>query len=148
MTLSPWIARLGESSENAQLLEALSKAGASGVPTIGKDSVSERVQLKDAMLIFSSASLYPKFAEGGDGTSVLSGVLLPIKRKWGAYDGDLPYELKRDDSREKLRARFGAPVQSNATFRWDEWNLEDRQLRAEYTPDLAGLELVGVKLKD
>ena len=146
MTLSPWITRLGQSSENPRLRAALAEVGATSVPTIKKNEISSKVHLKEAQLIFSSAELFPQYADAGDGSSVLSGVLLPIERKWGAYDGDLPYDLARYDSREKLRARFGDPVESDDDFYWDEWKVDDRRLRVEWDESFGRVEMVGVEL--
>lgn len=146
MPTSPWINHLGESSENPKLLAALEKLGVQQVPVIEKNSTTARIQMKTAMLIFSAGELFPELDEGGDGTSVLSGVLLPIKRKWGDYEGDLPHELQRDDSRDKLRARLGEPVKSDDDFCWDEWRVDNRTLRVAYANDFARLASVGVEL--
>lgn len=146
MSQSPWIAHLGESSENQKLRAALADVGVASVPTIAKNETTSKVHLKDAQLIFSAAELFPQLAEGGDGTSVLTGVLLPVNRKWGVYDGALPFELQRNDSREKLRSRFGAPVQSNDSFHWDEWRVEGRVLRVEFSAAHDQVELVSIKL--
>lgn len=144
-----WIEHLGRSSEDKQLVAALTQVGVKKVPVIKKGEVDTRVQLADVMLIFSSGDLYPDLVDGGDGVSVLSGVLLPLRnRKWGEYKGPLPMGLDRADSRAKLKGRYGEPINEDEDFRWDEWKVGERALRAEYTEDFGALELVGVSLPE
>jgi hypothetical protein len=141
MKSADWIEFLGRSSEDKPLLAALTKAGIKKIPPIKPGRLDTRVELGDVMLIFSDGELYPDIVDGGDGISVLSSVILPIKnQKWGTYTGVLPLALDREDSQVKLRGRFGEPLAHDEDFRWDEWKVGEHVLRVEYTEDYKSLE--------
>jgi hypothetical protein len=87
------------------------------------------------MLIFSLVDLFPSRSTGGDGVYVFSGLVLPLKMKWGPYNGELPFKLQQTDSQEGLRSRFGEPAEHDEDFCWDEWTIDNLLVRAEYTDD-------------
>jgi hypothetical protein len=147
MNSPKWIDLLGRSSEDEEVRAALAETKVKEVPPIKKDGLDVRFQLDDVMLVFSDPELFPDLAEGGEGTSVLSGVLLPLKgKKWGEFQGLLPLNLNRDDSRAKLRNRFGEPDSQHENFRWDQWRVGDRLLKVEYDKELTSLGYVMISL--
>jgi hypothetical protein len=147
MDYKEWISLVGRDSEDNKVKAALAKVGLKKVPPLKKDEVRTNVQLQDLMLTFSAVDLFPSHDAGGDGSSVLSGVILPLKGyKWGEYKGELPFQLNRADSQKTLRGRFGAPVENDEDFYWDEWKIDRFLVRVTYTEDLGSLAAVSVKL--
>lgn len=138
-----WIEFLGRSSEDADLRVALKEAHGKEPPILKKDRLSASVQLRDVALEFTDADIYPDFSRGGDGETILTSVIFPLKNlKWGEYKGPLFLSIERSDSRDKLRGRFGVPIATDEDSRWDEWIVGDRVLRAGYTEDFSALRSI------
>jgi hypothetical protein len=147
MEYKEWLNLFGRDSEDNKLKDALAKVGVKKVPTIKKDETETRVELADSMLIFASGAFYPSRDIGGDGSSLLSGLILPLKGyDWGEYKGELPFQLDRADSRKTLRARLGEPLEQNDRFRWDQWKVDNLMLRVTYAKDFESLTAVSIKL--
>jgi hypothetical protein len=147
MEYKEWLSLFGRGSEDRKLKETLAKVGVKQVPPIKKDETDARIELADSMLIFASGELFPSRDVGGEGSSLLSGLVLPLKGyDWGEYKGELPFQLNRADSRKTLRARLGEPAEFNERFRWDEWKVENLLVRVTYAKDLESLTAVSVKL--
>jgi hypothetical protein len=147
MNYQEWLNLLGRDSEDTDVKVVLQKRGIKSVPPIKKDELDTRVQLDDAMLIFSTAELFPSRSSGGDGVSVLSGIILPLKGyEWGEYKGELPLKLQRTDSQKILRQRFGEPLQNNERFRWDEWEIDGLLTRVTYAKGDGLLSAISLKL--
>jgi hypothetical protein len=71
-----------------------------------------------------------------------------LKNREKEYTGPLFLALDGGDSRKKLRARFGKPseFEEDEEFRWDEWNIGGKLVRAEYTEDYEALEALSLTL--
>lgn len=138
-----WLEFLGRSSEDAELRSALKDAGLKDTPVLKKDRLSTNIQLRDVMLTFTDADIFPDQSRGGDGETILTAVIFPLQNvKWGEYKGPLFLSIDRADSRDKLRAKFGVPIAQDEDFCWDEWVVGDRLLRATYIDDFSALESV------
>jgi hypothetical protein len=147
MDYQDWMGLFGRDSEDAKLKDTLAKAGVSKVPPLKQGEVRTNVQLGDAMLMFSAGELFPSRNTGGDGSSLLSGVILPLEGyKWGKYAGALPFQLSRGDSQAAVRTRLGEPLESDEDFFWDEWMVDQFLVRVTYTENLGSLAAVSVKL--
>jgi hypothetical protein len=145
MDSAEWLDLLGKDSADAKVKDALSKGGVHLIPPVAKDELDTRVKVDGLMLIFSVVDLFPG-RTGGDGTYVLSGLVFPLKLKWGEYKGELPYKLKQTDSQKELRSRFGEPTEHNENLFWDEWTIDKLLVRAKYTPDGKSLASVTIRL--
>lgn len=142
-----WLSLFGRTTQDPQLRAKLIKAGISKTPVVPKQSTDVRVDLPGMTLVFKDASLFPNI-DAGSGTGVLGAIILMLNDKvQGVYEGDLPFDLERGDSQKKLRERFGAPSKSNATFNWDEWEIDGLKLYAEYVESLDELNIVAVTMK-
>jgi len=147
MDYKEWLNLFGRDSEDKKVKDALAKVGVKKIPPIKKDDTDTRVMLGDSMLIFSSPELFPSHEAGGDGSSILNALVLPLKgKKWGEYKRELPFQLDRADSQKKLRARLGEPIEHNEDFYWDQWKVDNLLLRVTYTEDLGSLTVVAVEL--
>jgi hypothetical protein len=102
------------------------------------------------MLVFGLTELFPSHdTGGGDGSTLLSGIVLPLKgHKWGQYDGELPFQLDRANSRDQLQARFGKPIESDEDFYWEKWKVDNRILHVTFTDDYQTLTAVSIWLPD
>jgi hypothetical protein len=147
MDYTDWLKLFGHDSDDEALKALLAKRGVKAVPPIKKGELDARVQLDDSMLIFATAELFPGRSSGGDGSSVLQGLVLPLKGyKWGQYEGELPFKLQRSDGQADLRRRFGDPKESNTAFNWDEWNMDGLLVRVTYDKDYKSLKGITLKL--
>ncbi len=149
MNYKNWLKLFGRDSEDKEVKALLAQRGVNDVPPIAKDHTNTRVQLDDSMLIFSAPDLFPSRSAGGDGSSILSGVVLPLKdKKWGEYKEELPFNLQRSDSQEHLRKRFGEPRDQNDRFHWDKWEIDGLSVTITYTKDRASLSSILVALPE
>jgi hypothetical protein len=146
MHFKEWLSLFGRDSEDASVKAALAKRGVTKVPPIKKDRLDTRVEFDDSMLIFTTATLFPGRNAGGDGSSLLTGLVLPLKLKWGEYKGELPFQLNRTDSQKTLRDRFGEPAESDEDLNWDEWKIDGLLLHITYNEDYDALTSVTVQL--
>jgi hypothetical protein len=150
MSYKEWADLLGRDSEDKDVKALLAKRGVKRVPPIKKDRLDASVEFDDMMLKFATAELFPSRSEGGDGSSLLSSIVLPLQGKnWGEYKGkDLPLELNRTDSQKKLRKRFGKPQDSDSDLHWDEWVVDGFRLRVKYTGDNQEIAVITFGLPD
>jgi hypothetical protein len=142
MDYKDWLELLGKDTADPKIKDALAKVGVKRVPRIGKDDLETEVEVDDARLVFSPVDLYPSRSKGGDGVYVFSGLVLLMDD----YKGELPLEIKPTDSQKDLRSRFGKPVELDERFRWDEWKVDDRLVRADYAEDYKSLDALTVSL--
>ena len=149
MDYKQWVDLFGRTTEDKEVLDALAKVGVKKPPVIPKDETDASVELKGVMLVFTDEALFPDLDDVGEGSGVLTEVVLRLHGpKANSYTGPLPFKLKRDDSQRTLRARFGDPVDEDEEFRWDEWEVGELLLHVIYAEDLGSLEIVIVRLPE
>jgi hypothetical protein len=147
-----WVNLFGKSADDAQVRNAVSKAGITKPLKIGGDELSVRADIKGqgTTIIFTDETILHPDAAGVVGRPILSSVLMILQgpNKANLYKGLLPFELKKDDSRESVRARLGPPVQSNDEYRTDMWLVDGSKLAATYAQDLQSLTRISVSLPE
>jgi hypothetical protein len=147
MDYKQWVQLFGRTTDDKQVREALAKVGIRKPPVIDRDDTDARVDLPGMTLVFTDPALLPELGgDVGEGTGVLSGVILMLKQN--SYSGSLPFKLKRDDSQDSLRARFGDPIDEDEEFRWDRWEVDGLVLNITYAKDFASLDRVMVRLPE
>ena len=148
MDYKQWSELLGRTTDDKILQDAIVKAGIEKIPEIEKDETDTREDIdgEGITLVFADETLLnPK--TGVMGTPVLSEIIMILKHSTeNIYKGSLPFDLHRDNSQKQLRHRFGEPVESNADFQWDRWEVHNLLLTVEYSEDWESLQLVAVEL--
>lgn len=144
MRYQEWIELFGRTTEDPSIISKLAAMGLGKPPVIKKNRISADVEMPGLMLTFTAEALYPDLKEPvGEGTGVLTQLTISIgDPDRGIYQGQLPYDLKKTDSRKELHSRFGKPHESNETFFWDEWRFEDITLVVTFLEDWKGIELI------
>jgi hypothetical protein len=127
----------------------VAKAGITKTLRVGRDDTDVRADMKDAgitLVFIDPAFLHRRNDQTiGEEPPILSELTMILQHpKIRPYQGPLPFDLKRENSRANLRERFGPPRETNDEFRWDRWNVDDLVLTATYAKDLKSLQRVTV----
>ena len=151
MDYQRWVNLFGKPVDDVAVHEALTKSGIKGPIKIGKDDLSTRVDIADegTTVVFTSETiLRPDDPTAAVGRPIVSAVMVILDQsnKKNLYTGPLPYNLIKDNSQEALRARLGAPAQSNDKYRTDAWELDGMIVAASYSKDLQAITQVSLSL--
>ena len=145
-----WVRLFGRAADDKQVRDAVTNAGITKKLKIGRDELSVSADIKgEGMTItFTDETILRPEAGGVLGRPILSGVLMIMQRPsmTNLYRGPLPFELNGSDSQAKLRVRFGTPMKSSDTHRWDAWLIEGLMVTVTYTEDLQSLNRIAVSL--
>ncbi|RNJ46984.1 hypothetical protein B5V01_33710 [Mesorhizobium erdmanii] len=144
-----WIGLFGHTAEEPAVKALLRSAGVTKRLVMPRDELDLLIDIPGMTVNFQDAELFEDLPPVGSGNCVLTGVVLRLEKDTTAYEGPLPYDVKRDSSQADLRARFGKPSESESDIGWDRWIVADKlTLTAQYTGDRASIEALMLSLPE
>ena len=145
-----WVGLFGHTAEEPAVKAQLRAAGVTKRLVMPRDELDLLIDIAGMTINFQDAELFEDLPPVGSGNCVLTGVVLRLEKgSKAAYEGSLPYDIKRDSSQADLRKQFGKPSESENDIGWDRWNVADNlTLTAQYTGDRASIEALMLSLPE
>lgn len=147
------VSLIGKPSDSLEVKDLLSRLKLKA-PKLKKGDVRTTVEAKSAgfFLTFTDEAFLTKNENLslGEGGLVLTGVsfLKANPPEWAGYTGDLPLQVRFEDSQRAVRARLGDPEWKNETLGTERWLKDGKRVFAQYDDELAHVTEFGVSLPD
>ena len=151
MDINEWVNLFGKSADDPLVRDAVAKAGITKPLKIGRNELGVRADIKGQgmTIVFSDETLLNP-DNGVARRPILSAVMAVVEGsdKNNLYKGTLPQNLKKSDSQAAVRARLGAPTDSNDFNQTDAWLIDDLILAVSFTEDLTSIIQVSLAHPD
>ncbi len=156
MAFQSWLDLFGRNTDDEAVRSALAGKGISASSLeLEKDRTTVLTELtgEGITLVFTDEAILHERDDMqiGEGALVLSEINLVLQNSGkgrAAYEGALPYELQRQNSRGDVRAKLGEVDDEDDDPPWDVWEIDDLVLTVEYSDDQSSLKTVSVELQE
>lgn len=144
-----WARHFGRSTLDPALIAEFHAAGITQIPVIGRDHVEACEDIGALTVTVTDPVYFGNEGKFGQGVGIFSGITIHLKDHGDeGYAGQIPFGIKRDDTRKTLRKTHGKPNDSDDEDAWDEWIIDGLVVTALYSDDFEDLLTLTVYLPE
>lgn len=144
-----WARHFGRSTLDPALVAEFRAAGIATAPVIQRDHIEAKKDVGALTVTVTDPVYFGNEGAFGQGVGIFSGIAIHLKDYAGeGYAGQIPFGIKRDDTRKTLRKTLGKPNDSDDEDAWDEWIIDDLVVTALYSDDFEDLLTLTVFLPE